>query len=340
MECTEKKEQKRNTYTAKKFLLISAAFGLLALVVACTAPESKEKEEADRSVATADIAADVENPATENPTAENPAIGLRLMPEEFPRVDASAQAMSFSETIAAAVMDMPLEEARLYILHNEISDAYMNLIDGRADIIFAASPSETELLYAKEQNVELRLTPILYSAFVFFVNAKNPVDGVNLADIVGIYSDKVKNWNEIGGIDAEIRAYRRPANSADQTAMQKLVMKETPMAETPAEGVYKDMSDIVSAVASYDYAEFAIGYSYYDYAMNAQSTGKIKYLNIDGVAPDEMSISNGDYPLVSTIYMALRQDEPADSVASRLAEWVMSAEGQAVAEKGGCFIIR
>ncbi|MDR2088351.1 MAG: substrate-binding domain-containing protein [Clostridiales Family XIII bacterium] len=338
MERIVKKEQKCNLRRIKRLSLLLALFCLLALTVACSGHD-KSKESANEGAVATDLTVDADNPAAEMPAVSSSS-SLRLMPEEFPHVDASTPAMPFSESVAAAVMGMPLEEARLYVLHNKTSEVYANLIDGRADIIFAAAPSEAELAYAKEQGAELRLTPILHNAFIFFVNAKNPVDGVGIDDIVGIYSDKIKNWKELGGDDAEIRAYLRPEGSNSHAGMLNLVMKETPIAQQPAENVCEEMSDIVSAVASYEGAESAIGYSYYYYAMNEQSGGKIKYLKIDGIAPDEASVADGSYPLVTTIYMALRQDEPADSATSKLAEWILSAEGQAIAENEGYVPIR
>jgi ABC-type phosphate transport system substrate-binding protein len=63
-------------------------------------------------------------------------------------------------------------------------------------------------------------------------------------------------------------------------------------------------------------------------------------MKIDGVAPSEESIADGSYPYASTTYMVLRQDEPEDSAASKLAEWVLSDYGQAVAEGAGYVPIR
>ena len=242
---------------------------------------------------------------TETPAA---ATGLRLTPEEYPRVDGSTVTIPFSEAVAAAVMGLPIEEARLYILHNRTDPAYMNLIDGDADIVFATPPSEAVLAHAEQQDVELEVIPILRDGLVFFVNAKNPVDGLRLEEIVDIYSGKLTNWKELGGDDAEILAYQRPESSGSQTGMIALVMKETPLAPAPREPVRADMGGIIDAVAAYENAASAVGYSYYYYTRNMLGDDSIKYLRIDGVSPSEESIAGGAYPLVSDICMALRKD--------------------------------
>jgi phosphate transport system substrate-binding protein len=339
MERMEKKEQKWAVRNAKRLLLSMTLLCFLVAAAGCTAKESKDskgsEEGASESASATDITGDTESPAAESPVTGEFASGLRLMPEEFPHVDGSALTIPFSETMAATVMNLPVEEARLYVLHSKAQDAYANLINGRADIIFATPPTEAELAYAKEQEVELKLTPILRSTLTFLVNAKNPVEDVSAEDLVNIYSGKVGNWKDLGGNDAEIFAYLRPENSSSQAGMLELVMKGTPIASASAEMICEESNDVVNAVTSFAHAEAAIGYSYYYYTMNAQSGDKIKYLKIDGVAPDEKSAADGSYPFVSTIYMALRQDEPADSAASKLAEWVLSEEGQNVAEKEG-----
>ena len=61
----------------------------------------------------------------------------------------------------------------------------------------------------------------------------------------------------------------------------------------------------------------------------------IKLLAVDGIAPSDETIGNGTYPIVSTTYMVLRKDEPKDSNARKLADWILSDEGQSVAEEAG-----
>ncbi|MDR2295309.1 MAG: substrate-binding domain-containing protein [Clostridiales Family XIII bacterium] len=344
MERIEKEEGKRVVRNIKRLLSITALLVFLVFAVGCAAKESTEPKEsengASESASATDLTEDTGNPASESPFPDDSAAGgiaasLHLTPEEFPRVDGVALTAPFSEAVAATILRLPLEEARLYVLHSKAQEAYANLINGRADIIFATPPTEAELAYAKEQETELRLMPVLRSALTFFVNANNPVEDVRADEIVGIYSGEIKNWKDLGGADAEIRAYRRPESTSSEAGMLELVMREKPLAPVAPEMVYAEPRDIVNAVASFEHAEFAIGYSYYRPSMDAQSNGRIKYLRIGGVAPDERNITDGVYPFVSTIYMALRQEEPADSAASRLAEWILSEEGRAVAEKEG-----
>ena len=76
--------------------------------------------------------------------------------------------------------------------------AYKDIVDGKADIIICAQPSDEQLQYAKDNGVELELVPIGSDAFVFIVNAGNPVDNITIDQIRGIYSGKITNWKELG----------------------------------------------------------------------------------------------------------------------------------------------
>ncbi|MDR3295621.1 MAG: substrate-binding domain-containing protein [Clostridiales Family XIII bacterium] len=282
-------------------------------------------------------------PAGNGGTLESGAVfdaSLYLAPEDYPRVDGSTLTIPFSEALAAAVMRLPLEEARLYVLHNKTHLAYTNLVDGRADIIFVTPPSAEELAYAAEKGVELDVIPVLRDAFVFFVNAKNPADGLRLDEIVRIYAGEIKNWNEVGGEDKEILPYQRGENSGSQTGMLELVMKGTPLAPAPTEMVFGEMSGIVDAVAFYDNAEGALGYSYYYYTQNLWRSDQIKYLRVDGVAPLTEHIADGSYPILSDVCMVLRKGEPDGSAARKLANFIRSDEGKAVAEGAGYVPVR
>lgn len=271
----------------------------------------------------------------QGPEGDAQEVSLHFTPEEYPKVDGSTLTIPFSEAIGAAVMGLPIEEARQYILHNTTHNAYVNLIDGNADIIFVTPPSEGELAYAEKMGVELEVIPMLRDGFVFFVNESNPVDGVAFQDIVDIYSGRTTNWNQLGGDDKEIIAYQREENSGSQTGMLKMVMKDTPMMEAPKELMIGDMGSIIDAVALYDNDVSAIGYSYYYYVKNMWGDEHIKLLAIEGVAPNDETIGSNSYPIVSTTYMVLRSDEPEGSNARLLADWILTSEGQAIAGESG-----
>lgn len=262
-------------------------------------------------------------------------MSLHLDVNEYPRVDGSTVTIPLSEAFASAVMGLEEEEARQYIVHNKTHEAYVNLIDGNADLIFVTSPSEDELDYAKEKNVTLEVVPIVSEGFVFLTSTENPVKGLTLQQIKDIYKGKITNWTEVGGNNKAITAYQRPENSGSQTGMLDLVMKGEALMEPPMEQVIAEMGMLVDQVASYTNEEEAIGYSYYYYVTDMWRNEKVKLLEVDGVYPDKNTISDGTYPIRTAYYAVLRSDEPENSSTRKLLRWILSNEGQEVAEEAG-----
>ena len=106
--------------------------------------------------------------------------------------------------------------------------AYKDIVDGNADIIICAQPSDEQLAYAEENGVELEMVPVGSDAFVFIVNSNNPVSDITIGQIQDIYSGNITNWSELGGNNVPIAAMRRNKNSGSETALEKL-MGDTPI---------------------------------------------------------------------------------------------------------------
>lgn len=210
--------------------------------------------------------------------------------------------------------------------------AYEKLISGEKDIIFVAGPSEQQLQMAKNAGVELKLTPIGVEAFVFFVNANNPVNGLSTDDIRKIYSGKSTNWKEFGGKNARIRAFQRTENSGSQTALVNM-MGNIPLMTPPKEDVVSMMGGMISVVSSYRNYNNALGYSFLFYATEMSDDNKIKLLSIDGVAPTRENVANRTYPHSSEFY-AVTAGSGNPNV-ERLIEWILSEQGQYLVRKTG-----
>lgn len=262
-------------------------------------------------------------------------VSLHLDVESYPRVDGSTATIPLSEAFAAAVMDMAPEEARMYVAHQKTHAAYVNLLENKADLILVTSPSEEELAYAKRKGAEIEIVPIVSEGFVFLTNVENPVKGLTLKQIREIYSGKITNWQEVGGKDKQITAYQRPENSGSQTGMLDLVMGTQEMMTAPTEKIVTEMGGLIDQVAVYTSQEEGLGYSYFYYVSDMWQNDQVKLLAVDGVVPNKETISNASYPIRTAYYAVLRADEPADSSARQLLAWILSDEGQQVAEEAG-----
>jgi phosphate transport system substrate-binding protein len=253
----------------------------------------------------------------------------------YPRVDGSTATIPLSENLAAELLSLTTAEAKSFIKHNTTHNAYVNLIDGKADIIFVTEPSVDELQLAKKQGIELEIVPVVKEAFVFLVNQQNSVDVISSRQIRAIYQGLLKNWKELGGPDKAIIAYQRPDNSGSQTLMQSLVMKDLQLMPAPTELKPAEMSGLIEVIASYDNSDQAIGYSVYYYANSMYSKDTIKFVQVDGIEPNNKTISSGTYPFTSAYYAVLKKSEPVDASSRKLLAWLLSVDGQRLAESSG-----
>ena len=235
--------------------------------------------------------------------------------------------------------------------------AYVQLITCRAakalpeaqtDFIFVArEPSTDELKLATEHGVELDVRPIAYDAFVFMVHADSPVNGLTLDKIRQIYTGKIKNWKEVGGKDAPIKAYQRNRNSGSQELMDKLVMKDLTMVPAP---------DMVSMSMMGPFNRLnndpnGLGYTVYFYekfmaprrnpsfkrgqTQHKRAQYVRKVLAIDGIVPNSETIRSGAYSLRTKVYIVTRKALDPNHRAVHLRNWLLGAEGRKVIIESG-----
>ena len=225
-------------------------------------------------------------------------------------------------------------EIRRVVACSTTGYAYRAIVNGDCDIIFVGGPSREQEEYAAEKGVELVYTPIGREAFVFFVNPKNPVEGLSLEQLRGIYSGQITDWSELGAQGlGEILAFQREPGSGSQTALERYVMQDTPLMPADREQVIDGMGGIVEQVSAYRNHRNAIGYSFRFYCTGLMKGFDVKLLEINGVAPTVENIENGSYPLASYFYAVTRADADENTLA--LLAWICSPQGQELVEKAG-----
>ena len=260
---------------------------------------------------------------------------IAFLRENFPRIDGSTSLIPLEAGICAAIFGKSFDEAQKDVVHSTTWGSFKNLLSGDADIIFSTPISAEQQKMADEAGIKLEQVPVVKEAFVFVVNAKNPVDTLTRQQIKDIYSGKITNWKQVGGSDEPIIAYQRNRDSGSQNYMIDF-MGETPLMEAPTELRPGSMGGLMDVIAPNDGSLGSIGYSVYAYAADMYGTGdNIKFIKVDGVAPTKETIISGEYPLSSYNYAIFRADEPEEGAVRRLAEWMTSYDGQLAAAKAG-----
>ena len=256
-------------------------------------------------------------------------------PENMPVIDGSTATIPLIEAVYSVLLGTPRAEASQMVNTSGTDAAYEKLILGDADVLLVYAPSPDIHSYAEQMGVELEMAPIGRDGLVFLVNKANAVESLTAEQLVSIYSGAVRNWSDVGGDDAEIKAFQRPYRSGSQTMMDELVMKGVRMADTAAEYVIGEMGGLIDAVATYGNARAAIGYNVYYFVSRMEMNEEVRMLAVGGVPPTTQSISDGSYPFVSDIYAVIRADAPEESPARILYEWIQTADGQNLVEYEG-----
>ncbi len=221
-----------------------------------------------------------------------------------------------------------------WYLRTDGSDViYEELLTGERDLIFALAPSKLQAEAAEKAGIQYELTPFCMDAFVFFVNANNPVDNLTTDQIKGIYSGKITNWKEVGApFSTKIIPFQRNEGSGSQTTLQKL-MGDTPIMPPLKEDRLGGMGDIINDTANYRNYKAALGFSFRYYSTELLRNNQIKLLSIDGVAPTVENIRNGSYPLVATAYMVTAR--PRSANVRKIVDFMLTPEGQKLVEETG-----
>jgi ABC-type phosphate transport system substrate-binding protein len=220
------------------------------------------------------------------------------------------------------------------VRHTRTVDSFERLIMGDVDILFGLSYSDELLQKAAERGVDLIQLPVTQEAFVFLINANNPVQSLTTAQIKSIYSGEITNWSEVGGDNEQISAFQRNADSGSQMRMVKF-MGDVPIMEQDVE-YFHVMGGNIAAIANFDEGSYSIAYNIYTFTEKQYPSEDVVMLAVDGVLPTDETIFDNSYPLViyNYIYYNANNEEAAE-FAEKLHILLMSEDGQKLISDSG-----
>ncbi|MDR3070023.1 MAG: substrate-binding domain-containing protein, partial [Propionibacteriaceae bacterium] len=251
---------------------------------------------------------------------------------DYPKIDGATAGVPVYGAVAQALYrNISWDGDETTVTCSKTAQAYERLLIGDTDVVFAAQPSKRQLEAAAAAGVSLSQTPIAREAFVFVVNADNPVESLTTGQIRQIYQKQITNWKDVGGGDQQIMPFQRPEDSGSQTIMEAKVMDGGELPEPLKEEVASGMGGLVKQVAEYRNYSQAIGYSFRWYATVMTADPNIKLLSVDGVAPTVENIRNGSYPLTVDVFAVTAGTKNPN--VPKLIDWTLSPQGQAFVEK-------
>lgn len=241
----------------------------------------------------------------------------------FPQLDSST---ARKDMVASIYNDLVIQGDMVgnQPLCSKTHDAICNLIDGKVDVVFALLPTEVEKKYMLEKKVDIKARCYAYDALMILGNSENPVKNLTSDQLRDIYRKKITNWKEVGGNDEKISVYVRDSQSGSQRMFESLVWAGQKDVPDFQDGSYTDMeiSEMGEIINMVEQDVNAIGYSFLTFVDGEFGNSQdLKSFAIDGIIPSDDNIANESYPFITTAWMLIRENEPANSPAQWLFDW-------------------
>ena len=209
------------------------------------------------------------------------------------------------------------------------------LINGTTDICDASRAMKD----AEKKQIEEKSTKPVTEVVVakdglsVYVNGTNGVKELSMPQLKGIFTGKITNWKEVGGADSKIIVYSRENSSGTYVFFKEHVLENADY--TPRAQTLPGTAAVVNAVVK---DKNAIGYGGAAYAKGLKILKVKKDDKAAAIEPTAATVKDGTYPLSRPLFFYTRHDVPAEGKA--FIDWVLSAQGQGIAEKVGYFPVK
>lgn len=216
-----------------------------------------------------------------------------------------------------------------------MESAYNSLLEGKNSVLLSTNPNFTMLSKLEEKNIEIEKYEVLKDAIVFVNNKLNPVTNLTSSDVRKIYSKKITNWSAVGGEDLEIIAYQNGSNDdINNVAVEFMGDNNLPTPKIRLKD--ESLGGLVTAITKYlDTRKSALGYISYNDTKSSEFSDDCRILTIDGILPDETTISEGEYPGTFSVYLIVRKNMLDNSRVKKLVNYIKSEKGQNVIRECG-----
>lgn len=185
---------------------------------------------------------------------------------------------------------------------------------GKTDLARTGRPLKEE---EKSGLVEVKFgqTPVVFVTHPTVAE----VDNLTTAQILGIYSGKITNWQEVGGPDQKIYPTSREVGDSARIVLEALMpgFKELQF-------VSKEFFSSAEAVEAVQDHPYTIGYL----SLASSHGKKLNIVQVDGKSPVTAADGTADYPYWVPFYLV--HTENPSGLATQFIDYALSAEGRTV----------
>jgi phosphate transport system substrate-binding protein len=235
------------------------------------------------------------------------------------------------------------------------------LMDGR--IAFAQTSRallDEEYEKAKQRGFNLEQIAVAYDAIAFVVHPDLPISGLTIEQLVGIYTGRYTNWQELGGPDWSIIPFNGDLNGGAPAMLKEYFAPEEDWApsmilvQTPSEaiqrigrpqnpaaqgGIY--FASARTLIGQCSVKPLSIGLEQQFVPPYVEPLVPMEQCPIERNQINVAAIQDGTYPFNRRLYVVVRADGSMDTAAGKAyAGMVLSQAGQQLIQEAGFVPIR
>jgi phosphate transport system substrate-binding protein len=169
----------------------------------------------------------------------------------------------------------------------------------------------------------LKVILIALDGVAVILHKNNPIEDLTIEQVKGIFTARITNWQELGGLDEEIIPVTREEGSGTRASFESMIMGEEVISDAC---LVQDSNGAVREII----ATTPQGVGYISVGLVDE---REKAVAINGVKPTLANLITEKYRFARPFLLLLRQ-EPAGNCA-RFIEYVLSAEGQEILGSSG-----
>ncbi|MGI0493056.1 substrate-binding domain-containing protein [Alkalinema pantanalense CENA528] len=228
-----------------------------------------------------------------------------------------------AEAYQAKVKTVKIE----FATSNQSGSSIAAVSDKLVDIAGSSHPLKPEESNGKLQYREVAKDPLMVATHPSVTGVKN----LSKAQLQGIYSGKIRNWQELGGPDAAIVVLDRPEDESAKKLLRQYYLGDAPT--TPKAIILKKEGELIQSLRETPYA---IGTFSHAYALVKQVP--VNPLRLDNAEPSPDNWKQGTYSMVRQMGIVWNTQPSPATVG--FVEFIFSPEAEKLLQDKGFIPIR
>ncbi|MGL4404058.1 MAG: phosphate ABC transporter substrate-binding protein [Fusobacteriaceae bacterium] len=255
--------------------------------------------------------------------------GKAMAANKMVQIKGSDTLLNASQYIAEEYMAKN-KDARIAVTGGGSGVGLSALQNGTTDIAMASrNIKTTEVANIEKTGIKVDEIVLGFDGITLVTNKANGVKNLTSEQLGKVFRGEIKNWKEVGGIDAEIVLLSRDSSSGTHEFFKEHVVRKGNSKGTeeyaPATLYMPSNEAIKKEVAS---NKNAIGYLGMGYVDNTTNT-----LFIDGIPANAENVLSKKYPIAREIFWYTAKDRSGDI--KGIVDFALSPEGQNIVKEEG-----